>query len=95
MTNIIQFPTKEVPDVEYLAYGDGVVSGLTITGESIELNTEGGEISIVSVDNSENFNSRESAAKFFWACAYYLDSEQRYAEDTYVGLNYDTEENDK
>jgi len=92
MTNIIKFPTKEVTDVEYLVYGDGAISGLTVAGESIELNTEGGEISIVFIDNPEYFTSRESAAKFFWACAYYLDSEQRYAEDTYVGLNYVTEE---
>lgn len=90
MTNIIQFPTKETSDVKYLSYGDGPVTGLTIDGQGIELDIDGsGGLAIYTSDGYESFKDRETAAKFFWACAYYLDSEQRYAEDTYVGLNYD------
>ena len=89
MTNIIQFPDPEVVDVKYLISSDGVVEGLTVTGSPINICSSGVGVTLYAGSHMYAFNDRESAAKLFWAAAYYLDSEQRYAEDTYVGLNYE------
>ena len=88
MTNIIQFPSKNTADIQYLKYGDRPIDGLTIEGQDIDLVVTSEVVAIYTSESYEAFKDRETAAKFFWACAYYLDSEQRYAEDTYVGMNY-------
>jgi len=90
MTNIIQFPVPEVVDVSYILDEDDTIRGLGSLGSPLELEVHGDDILCRGqYDSIHIFDDRQSAAKFFWACAYYLDSEQRYAEDTYVGLNYD------
>ncbi len=89
MTNIIQFLEPEVVDVNYILDQDDTIRGLGSLGSPIELYVNPGEIIIAGPGGWNAFDDREAAAKFFWACAYFLDGEKRYAEDKYVGLNYE------
>ena len=96
MGNVIDFPVPEIEGVFYRMDANNSLEGISVTGSPVDFVVIDGKpmLDAGSEDGDirYEFKDRESAAKFFWACAYYLDSEERHCADKYVCLNYDDKE---
>lgn len=84
MGRVIDFPQKE--NNQYTT-GDGVIGVINILA-GIEMVSHGGVNTVMVGDVSVDFTSREDLAKWLWMCARLVDSEGRFQEQTYVGLDY-------
>ena len=85
MSNIIKFPEKE--SFVYAQY-DGKITGL-VGKFDIDVDFEqitGGKFAIQIGDQYAEA-TRKDMAEFLWAAAYYIDSNQEWAESEYPALN--------
>lgn len=67
-----------------------IFNGCSINSGDISLVKDGDLFAIESLGIEI---SREEMATFLWMAAYFIDSEQRYASDELIGLNYEKEGN--
>ncbi len=84
MGRVIEFPSKE--NNQYTT-GDGVIGVINIPA-GIEMVSYGCVNTIIFGEVSVEFSSREDLAKWLWMCTRLVDSEGRYQEESYVGLDY-------
>ena len=86
MGNVIKFPESEVFD--YIQYGGKIrgVSGKFDLG--VDMEVDGETVSLqIDCDGVILEGIRKEMAQFLWAAAYFLDSDQEWAESEYPALN--------
>lgn len=87
MTNIIKFPEPE--SFKYIEC-DNRISGVTgkfDTDVDMEVDASGDARFIVCGGGNYAVATRKEMAQFLWAAAYFLDSDQEWAESEYPALN--------
>ena len=89
-SNIIEFPTSE--SFNYIHYRGGFrgVTGKFNRDVDIEINN--GVVSLQVDSGGWIETTRKEMSQFLWAIAYFLDSDQEWAEDKYPALNKQTGE---
>ena len=86
MSNVIEFPA-EFKDTDGLGYivDENSIFGVRCNG--IELTAEDNTKNGFILRYSGESVSREDLARFLWAAAYFLDSDQEWDDSDYIGLN--------
>lgn len=84
MGEIIDFPMSET---NRYSVGDGIVGVININNSAECVSNDGINV-IMSGDICIEFKSRKEMAEWLWMAAILVDSEERYKNGEYVGLDY-------
>ena len=86
MSNIIKFPESEV--FEYRKNETQIFGVVGKFDLDLEMMVDDGAVNMqIGCDGDHVEATRKDMAKFLWAAAYFLDSDQEWAENEYPALN--------
>ena len=86
MSNVIKFPESD--SYSYSQY-EGKFVGLCGKFCEVDIDVEQMTEKLFSIQIGDQYveGTRKQLSEFFWACSYFLDSDQEWAEDKYPALN--------
>ena len=88
VSNIIKFPEKEsVSYSQYEGKMTGVYGTFNCETPDIEMQQITAELFSLEIGGEYVSGTRKQVAQFLWAAAYFLDSNQEWAESEYPALN--------
>ncbi len=96
MSNVIQFPEVEFETCCYQEDDNGKLVGVTDRELDMScgvVSSDSSEEVFISVNGEGLTMDRERLARFLWIATRFIDGAERFHEDEYVGLNYDSTDN--
>ena len=87
MSNVINVEFSKEEENTYKMHG-GVLRATENIASGATIGVMAEDAFTISIQDKMAVMPRKEMAEFLWMAAYMVDSEQRWAKDEYVGLNY-------
>lgn len=87
MSNVINVEFSKEEENAYKMHG-GVLRATENIASGATIGVMAEDAFTISIQDKMAVMPRKEMAEFLWMAAYMVDSEQRWAKDEYVGLNY-------